>query len=248
MPTLVTTHSVALIALAPNTTYNYRVRSIDAAGNERIGTNGTFRTVAAPDTTPPSTPTGLTATAVSTTQINLSWNASTDNVAVTGYQVFRNGAQVGTSTTTTFSDTGLSPSTSTVTPCGRSTRLRTPPGSLRRPAPRRSRPTRHYPQLQSPRRRDRRPLSGTVTISASASDNVGVAGVTFLVDNVVIGGGEDTTSPYSVSWDTTSGSNGVHTIVARARDTSGNTGDFAPRHGDRVQYANCRFGRGLLFR
>ena len=43
----------------------------------------------APDTTPPSTPTGLTATAASATQVNLSWTASTDNVGVTGYQVER---------------------------------------------------------------------------------------------------------------------------------------------------------------
>src|ERR1700733_11231156 len=50
-----------------------------------------------PDTTPPSVPTGLSATAVSSTQINLSWTASTDNVGVTGYDVFRNGTQVGTS-------------------------------------------------------------------------------------------------------------------------------------------------------
>jgi len=72
-----------------------------------------------PDTTPPSAPTGLTATAVSTSQINLSWTASTDNVGVTGYKVERcQGAacssfvQVATPTTTTFSDTGLTGSTS----------------------------------------------------------------------------------------------------------------------------------------
>ena len=110
-PTLVTAHSVALTGLAPNTTYNYRVRSIDAAGNERVSANSTFKTAAAADTVPPSTPTGLTATAVSATQINLSWNPSTDNVGVTGYQILRNGTQVGTSTTTTFSNTGLSPNT-----------------------------------------------------------------------------------------------------------------------------------------
>src|SRR5215475_11039293 len=72
------------------------------------------------------------------------------------------------------------------------------------------------------------PLSGTITITANASDNVGVSGVTFLVDNAVIGGGEDTTSPYSVTWDSTTVPNSVHTIIARARDTSGNTGDSLP--------------------
>src|SRR5262249_45743736 len=71
------------------------------------------------------------------------------------------------------------------------------------------------------------PVSGTITISATASDNIGVSGVSFLVDNVLIGG-EDTTSPYSVTWDSTTVPNGVHTIVARARDTSGNLGDSLP--------------------
>jgi chitodextrinase len=72
-----------------------------------------------PDTTPPSAPGGLTATAVSTSQINLSWTASTDNVGVTGYKVERcqgagcsNFGQIATPTTTTFNDTGLTASTS----------------------------------------------------------------------------------------------------------------------------------------
>ena len=68
-------------------------------------------TGAAPDTTPPSVPAGLSATAVSSTQINLSWTASTDNVGVTGYDVFRNGTQVGTTTTTSYQDTGLTAGT-----------------------------------------------------------------------------------------------------------------------------------------
>ena len=63
------------------------------------------------DTTPPSTPTNLTATAVSSTQIDLSWTASTDNVAVTCYKIFRDGAEVATVTTITHQDTGLTPDT-----------------------------------------------------------------------------------------------------------------------------------------
>jgi chitodextrinase len=71
------------------------------------------------DTQAPTAPAGLSATAASASQINLSWTASTDNVAVTGYFVERcqgsgcsNFSQVGTATGTTFSDMGLSPSTS----------------------------------------------------------------------------------------------------------------------------------------
>jgi hypothetical protein len=76
-----------------------------------VASNGSSFTVQA-DTTPPTVPTGLTATAVSSSQINLSWTASTDNVGVTGYDVYRGGTQVGTSPTASYSDTGLAASTS----------------------------------------------------------------------------------------------------------------------------------------
>ena len=109
---LTTPHTFAVAGLAASTLYNYRVRSRDEAGNERIGTNNTFTTLAGVDTTPPSIPGGLAGNAVSATQINLSWNASTDNVAVTGYNVLRNGALVGSPTTTSFADTALAAATS----------------------------------------------------------------------------------------------------------------------------------------
>jgi hypothetical protein len=63
------------------------------------------------DTTPPSVPTNLSASAISSSQINLSWTASTDNVGVAGYKIFRNGSQVGTSATNSYNDTGLAAST-----------------------------------------------------------------------------------------------------------------------------------------
>jgi chitodextrinase len=63
------------------------------------------------DTTPPSVPTGLTSTAHTASSVSLSWTASTDNVGVTGYQVLRNGTQVGTTTATSFTDIGLTAST-----------------------------------------------------------------------------------------------------------------------------------------
>jgi chitodextrinase len=64
-----------------------------------------------PDTTPPSVPNGLAGTATSGTSVALTWNASTDNVGVASYTVFRNGSAIGTPTTTSFTDTGVSPST-----------------------------------------------------------------------------------------------------------------------------------------
>ena len=61
-------------------------------------------------------------------------------------------------------------------------------------------------------------LSGATTLSATASDPTGIAGVQFLVDNVPVGA-EVTTSPYSTSFDTTTVANGTHTFSARARNT-----------------------------
>nr|BFE57553.1 hypothetical protein GCM10020063_020790 [Dactylosporangium thailandense] len=63
------------------------------------------------DTTPPSTPTGLTSPAKTSSSVSLSWNASTDNVGVAGYKVLRGGTQVGTATTTSYTDSGLNAST-----------------------------------------------------------------------------------------------------------------------------------------
>jgi hypothetical protein len=63
------------------------------------------------DTTLPSVPVGLTAQTISTSQINLSWTASTDNVGVAGYKVYRNAAQVATVAATSYQNTGLLPST-----------------------------------------------------------------------------------------------------------------------------------------
>lgn len=63
------------------------------------------------DTTAPNTPTNLAATAASNSQIDLSWAASTDNVGVAGYKIYRDGTYLKSVTTTSTSDTGLSANT-----------------------------------------------------------------------------------------------------------------------------------------
>ena len=76
--------------VAASTTYRYRARATDAAGNLSANSNiVSAATPPVPDTTPPTVPAGLGATAVSATQVNLTWTAATDNVGVTGYRVER---------------------------------------------------------------------------------------------------------------------------------------------------------------
>ncbi len=85
-------------------TYRYQVQAEDAAGNRSPLTTGVDVTVAeAPDTTPPSVPTGLTANVDGTT-VTLGWTASTDDRGVTSYLVYRNGAYRGWTAGTTFTD------------------------------------------------------------------------------------------------------------------------------------------------
>src|SRR6202158_3642011 len=107
--------------LIASTSYSYRVRATDAAGNlSGYSNTASAATPAGTDTTPPTPPTGLAATASSSTQIGLTWTASTDNVGVTGYRIERctgasctSFAQIGTTAgATTFSDSGLTASTS----------------------------------------------------------------------------------------------------------------------------------------
>ncbi len=62
----------------------------------------------ASDTIPPSQPSNLTLTVVNSSRIDLSWTASTDNVRVAGYQVWRGNTPIATVNTTSYSDTGLS--------------------------------------------------------------------------------------------------------------------------------------------
>jgi hypothetical protein len=72
-------------------------------------------------------------------------------------------------------------------------------------------------------------VSGSaVTVSATALDNIALSGVQFKLDGANLGV-EDTSFPYSISWNSTTASNGTHTLTAVARDTSGNLGTSVGR-------------------
>ncbi|MFF5228843.1 fibronectin type III domain-containing protein [Dactylosporangium sp. NPDC000521] len=93
-------------------TYQYTVRAVDAAGNVSGPSAAVSATTTgcAGDCTAPTAPSGLTASAAGTS-VSLSWSPSTDNVGVTGYEVFQGSTLVGTPAGTSFTDTGLAPST-----------------------------------------------------------------------------------------------------------------------------------------
>jgi chitodextrinase len=100
---------------APSFTYHRFWAQADiamafAVYSELFGGGGTT-TPPPTDTQAPTAPTALKATASNATTVALTWTASTDNVGVTGYQIFRGGTQVGTSTTTAYTDSGLTAST-----------------------------------------------------------------------------------------------------------------------------------------
>jgi hypothetical protein len=86
-------------------------------------------------------------------------------------------------------------------------------------------------------------VSGNVTVSATAADNVGVAGVQFRLDGANLGA-EDTTAPYAVTWQTTTAANGAHALTAVARDAGGNTATAAAVN---VTVSNAGFASGDVF-
>lgn len=109
--TTVTGTTYTVTGLSPSTAYTFTVKAKDAASNLSDASNEAIVTTLATDTTPPSAPTALTASGTTATSTNLSWTASTDNVAVTGYNVYNGATLVNTVTGTSYNVTGLSPST-----------------------------------------------------------------------------------------------------------------------------------------
>ncbi|WP_238161362.1 discoidin domain-containing protein [Kribbella antibiotica] len=93
---------VRLVGTKRATAYGYSLFELEVYG----ATDSTG------DTQAPTVPTGLTSTAVTSSSIALSWNASTDNVGLAGYDVLRNGVAVAIAPTTSYTDAGLTADTS----------------------------------------------------------------------------------------------------------------------------------------
>jgi len=271
------------------------------------------------DNTAPSAPTNLAATTPTPNQVSLTWSASTDDIGVAGYQVWRNGQQLATTSATSFNDlnatanttytytaraydaagnvspdsnavqvvtpapdttapaisaisvTGITQSTATIswttdeasdstveygptTAYGTSSptngglvtshsvalsglsaasdyhfrvKSKDVAGNLGTSADNGFTTTAPVGDTTPPTVSVSGPAAGstvsaTVTVTASAADNVGVVGVQFKLDGAVLGS-EDLSSPYSASWNTTMSANGNHNLTAVARDSAGNT-------------------------
>ncbi len=204
-------------SLSPSTTYTYGVSAFDAAGNTSQVTDADPVTTpaASSDTTPPTTPTGLQGTVLSGSKVALTWNASTDDTGVDHYDILRDGVPVGTSTTTSYQDTGLVAAT-TYTWKVQALDAAGNRSSTSSPV------TLTTPDDVAPTKPSNLAVSGTsyrnLTVSWTAStDNVGVSGYVVSRDGATLG----TTTKTSFT-DTTApaATNVTYTVVAQ--DAAGN--------------------------
>jgi len=179
------------------------------------------------DTVPPSAPGNLTASG-GVGKATLSWTAATDNVGVTKYSVYRSTTsgftpdvtnRIGQPTTTGYTD-NIAPGTYYYKVKAEDSVGNLGPASNEASAVVSADTTAPTVSLTAPAAGAT--VSASVAVSATASDDVAVAGVQFKLDGANLGA-EDSTSPYSLAWDTTTASNASHTLTAVARDAAGNT-------------------------
>ena len=223
-----TTTSFSDTTAVASTTYIYAVTAVDAAGNQSAASNPVSVTTPAPtpDTTSPTAPSSLTANSITNSSANLTWTASTDNVGVTGYQIWRDGQNIATSTMRNYNDSTLTSGTTysyTIKAFDAAGNISAASNLLSVTT---STPDTTAPTVAFSAPAANQTLSGTFAVSANASDDVGVAGVQFKLDSTNLST-EDTSSPYSTSWNTATASNGLHTLTATARDAAGNTSSMS---------------------
>lgn len=189
------------------------------------------------DAVPPSAPGPLLASISGVSTINLIWGTATDNVGVTGYGVERclgatcaaAFALVGNTAGTAFSDSGLASGQAyTYRVRANDAANNFGPYSniavMTTPVPPPADTTPPVVSITAPLAGAT--VVGTATLTASASDNVGVVGVQFGLDSVNFSA-EITAPPYTTIWNTTTVADGPHTINAVARDAAGNRASSA---------------------
>jgi subtilisin family serine protease/chitodextrinase len=104
--------SYSVSGLTAATTYTFTVKAEDAAGNISAASNALdVTTNSSQDTEAPTAPTNLSSSNITETSVDLSWDASSDNVGVDHYTVFQDGSSIGTTSNTSYSVTGLTAAT-----------------------------------------------------------------------------------------------------------------------------------------
>jgi len=185
------------------------------------------------DSTAPGAPSGL-AVAASTGKVDLTWSPATDNVGVALYNVHRGTSsgftpalenRVGQSPVTSFTDTGFATGTYFWVVTAQDANGNVGPKSNEATSAVTEDANPPSVTLTAPAAGST--LIGTATLAATASDDIGVAGVQFLLDGQSFGA-EDDASPYAIDWNTLLFLNGAHTLAARARDARGNLTTSSP--------------------
>lgn len=194
------------------------------AGNHMVEAE-VYAAASSTDTAAPSVPSDLKAIPQSSSQINLSWTASTDNVGVTGYDVYRGGAKLATVATNSFSDTGLAASTTysyyvvAQDAAGNSS----PSSNMVSAATQAT--TQPTVDTASPLVSIGSPANGStigrsVSVKASATDNIGVTKMEVYIDGSLKA--TSTSGSISYGWNSRKARSGAHTITVKAYDAAGN--------------------------
>ena len=206
-------------------TWYYRVTATDAAGNTSEASDQA-QGDSLPDA-PPGAPSDLTATG-SLGTVQLEWTAATDDVGVTGYDIHRSATDgftpdtstlIAQSTTTSYTD-NVTAGTWYYRVTATDTTGQVGPPSDQAQGDSLADTTDPDIQITSPT--DGSTVSGTITITAEATDDDAITQVSFTIDGTPIGT-PDTTAPFTTTWDTTTTTNDTHTLTATATDPTGNT-------------------------
>jgi hypothetical protein len=218
-------HSVSLTGLATSTIYHYRVYAVDASGNISTSSDQTFLTGTPADTTAPTISSVASSTGTSTATIT--WTTNENSTSVVDYGPTTSYGTASSSATLTTSHTinltGLTPGATyhfQVTSVDAATNSTSSSDFTLT--------TSLVPDTTAPTVSMTAPTGGAVvsgaavSLTANASDNIAVVGVQFKVDTNTLIGVEDTTPAYGVTWDSTGIADGVHALIAVARDSAGN--------------------------
>src|SRR5216684_799029 len=224
--TVVTSHGESITGLSAGTLYHFRVHSTDANGNQATSGDMTFTTASGtPPTVSITSPTNG-ATVSGTISVVASASSS---VGIASVQFLVDGANFGAPATTSpytvsLNTTTLSNGNHTLAATAKDTAGNSATSAAITVTVSNTPPPPPTVSITSPT--NGATVSGTISVVASASSSVGIASVQFLVDGANFGA-PATTSPYTVSLNTTTLSNGNHTLAATAKDTAGNSATSA---------------------